>query len=96
MQQQLQYSIDQSSLEIRKATRQLSDIIYRVNQQSLAVEAASESFRIVQNRYGQGLINTTDVLMAQTQTSQQKMLYAQAIFTKKTIITYLNFLTTAK
>jgi hypothetical protein len=42
------------------------------------------------------LINTTDVLTAQSQLAQQKMAYAQAIFTKKTIITYLNFLTTAQ
>ena len=96
IQEQLENNIAQDALAIRKTKRQLADVEYRISQQSLAVESASESQRIIQNRYSQGLVNTTDVLTGQTQLAQQKMLYAQAIFTKKTIITYLNFLTTAK
>ncbi len=96
IQEQLENKIAQDVLEIRKVKRQLADVEYRISQQLSAVESASESQRITQNRYGQGLVNTMDVLTVQTQLAQQKMLYAQAIFTKKTIITYLNFLTTAK
>jgi outer membrane protein TolC len=96
IQQQLENNMAQDAVAIRKTKRQLSDVEYRISQQLLAVESASESQRITQNRYSQGLVNTTDVLSGQTQLAQQKMLYAQAVFTKKTIITYLNFLTTAK
>lgn len=96
LQQQLQNNLEQGSVEIRKTARQLADINYRISQQSLAVASSAEALRIVQNRYTQGLVNTTDVLQAQTLHAQQKMLYAQALFMKKTTITYLNFLTTAK
>jgi outer membrane protein TolC len=96
IQQQLENNIAQDAVAIRKTKRQLSDVEYRISQQLLAVASASESQRITQNRYSQGLVNTTDVLSVQTQLAQQKMLYEQAIFTKKTIITYLNFLTTVK
>jgi outer membrane protein TolC len=96
LQQQLQDNMEQTATEIRKVNRQIADNIYRVTQQSLAVESASEALRIVQNRYTQGLINTTDVLQAQTQLSQQKMGYAQAVFMKKSAISYLHFLTITK
>lgn len=96
LQQQLQNNLEQGSVEIRKTARQLADINYRISQQSLAVASSAEALRIVQNRYTQGLVNTTDVLQAQTLHAQQKMLYAQALFMKKTTLTYLNFLTTAK
>lgn len=96
IQEQLGNNIAQDAVTIRKTTRQLKDAEFRISQQLLAVAAATESQRIIQNRYSQGLINTTDVLTAQSQLAQQKMAYAQAIFTKKTIITYLNFLTTAQ
>jgi outer membrane protein TolC len=96
LQQQLQDNMEQTATEIRKVNRQIADNIYRITQQSLAVESASEALRIVQNRYTQGLINTTDVLQSQTQLSQQKMAYAQAVFMKKSAISYLHFLTTTK
>jgi outer membrane protein TolC len=83
-----------SDVEIRKTQTQLADTRYRISQQTKAVEQAAESLRIMQNRYQQGLVNTTDLLMAQTQLSQQKMLKAQAIFMQKNTVTYLQFLTT--
>jgi outer membrane protein TolC len=58
------------------------------------VEQAGEALRILQNRYEQGLVNTTDVLVAQMQLSQQKLLLAQAQFTANVTIANLQFLTT--
>jgi outer membrane protein TolC len=65
-----------------------------MQQQEAAVQMAEEALRILQNRYTQGLVNTTDVLTAQTQLAQQKLLYQQAVFTKNSTAAYLQFLTT--
>lgn len=94
LQEQLQDMMAKSDAEIRKTQTQLADTRYRINQQTRAVEQAAESLRIMQNRYTQGLVNTTDLLMAQTQLAQQKMLKAQAVFMQKNMVTYLQFLTT--
>jgi len=93
LQEQLNDQTAKSDLEIRKTIAQLADTKFKIEQQSIAVEQASEALRILQNRYSQGLANTTDVLMAQSQLSQQKMLKAQAIFIQNTTINYLKFLT---
>jgi outer membrane protein TolC len=67
-----------------------------MKQQLLAVEQASEALRVLQSRYTQGLVKTTDVLMAQTQLSQQKIGYVQAVFTYDLAAASLQFLTTNK
>ncbi len=95
LQEQIQEQLEQGSLEIRKTKRQLADSQFRIQQQLTAVMQAEEALRILQNRYSQGLVNTTDVLLAQTQVSQQKMLLAQAVFMQKNLRSYLQFLTTA-
>ena len=84
---------DQSQLELNKAYRDLADAQFDIKQQKLAIEQASESLLILQNRYQQGLVNTTDVLMASTQLSQQKFALAQAIFTTNVTKAYLQLLT---
>ena len=84
---------DQSQLELDKAYRDLTDARLSITQQKLSVEQASESLNILQNRYQQGLINTTDVLMASSQLSQQKFALAQAIFTTHVTEVYLQLLT---
>jgi outer membrane protein TolC len=83
-------------LELNKAYRDLSDAQFNIRQQKIAIEHASEALRILQNRYQQGLVNTTDVLMAATQLSQQKFALAQAVFTANVTKAYLQLLTTHK
>ncbi len=95
MQEQLQEQLQQGTVEIRKTKRQLDDTRFRISQQTTAAEQAEEALRIIRNRYNQGLVNTTDVLMAQSQLAQQKMLLAQALFMQKSTLTYLQFLTTS-
>ncbi len=85
---------DESNLELQKTKRQLNDAKYKMQQQAAAVQLAEEALRILQNRYTQGLVNTTDVLTAQTQLNQQKLFYQQAVFTKNSTAAYLQFLTT--
>ena len=93
--EQLAYQKDEGSLELNKTNRRLEDAQFRITQQKTAVEHADEALRILQNRYQQGLVNTTDVLMAQTQLSQQKLGYLRAVFTSQVTVAYLQFLTTS-
>lgn len=85
---------DESALALSKAFRDLGDAKSEIKQQEMAVELARESLKILQNRYQQGLVNTTDVLMAATQLSQQKLAVAQAIFSADITKAYLTLLTT--
>ena len=93
--EQLIQQKDQSQLELNKAYRDLSDAQFDINQQKLSIQQASEALVILQNRYQQGLVNTTDVLQATTQLSQQKFALVQAIFTSNVTKAYLQLLTTS-
>lgn len=90
---QLSYQKEQSQLELNKTLRQLRDAKLALQQQELSVRHASEALRILQNRYQQGLVTTSDLLHTQTLLSQQKLLEAQAIFQFNTTNAYLQFLT---
>lgn len=83
----------ESTTELQKTKRQLADAMYKMKQQQAAIQLADEALRILQNRYAQGLVNTTDVLAAQTQLSQQNLLYQQAVYTSNVTNAYLQFLT---
>ncbi|MBL7743951.1 MAG: TolC family protein [Chitinophagaceae bacterium] len=91
--EQLTNQQEQSQLELNKTTRQLADAQYKISQQNAAVKSAAEALRILQDRYEQGLVNSTDVLLSQTQLSQQKLGLAQAIFNQNTTAAYISFLT---
>jgi outer membrane protein TolC len=91
--EQLIQQKNQSQLELNKAYRDLSDARFDIEQQKLSIQQASEALEILQNRYQQGLVNTTDILQATTQLSQQKFALAQAIFNYHVTKAYLQFLT---
>ena len=90
---QLEQQKKQSNTELAKAKRDLSDSQFEINQYIKSIEQASESLRILQNRYEQGLVNTTDLMMATTQLSQQKLALAQAVYHRSITGAYLQFLT---
>jgi len=91
---QLAQQKNQSQMELDKAYRDLSDARFEMVQDQAAIEQASEALRILQNRYRQGLVNTTDVLTADTQLSQLKFSLAQAQFTANVTRAYIQLLTT--
>lgn len=91
---QLAQQKDQGQLELDKAYRDLSDARFEMGQDLAAIEQATEALRILQNRYQQGLVNTTDVLTADTQLSQLKFSLAQAQFTASVTSAYIQLLTT--
>ena len=93
--EQLAQQKDQGQLELNKVYRDLKDAQLEIAQQKSAIEQASEALRILQNRYQQGLVNTTDVLMAATQVSQQKFALAQAVFNSNVSKAYLELLTSS-
>ena len=93
---QLDQQKNEAQWQINHTRRQLSDASFVMKRQELAVEQASEALRVLQNRYTQGLVKTTDVLMAQTQLSQQKMGYVRAVFNYNLAAASLQFLMTSK
>jgi outer membrane protein TolC len=84
---------EQSQLELNKAYRDLADARFDIKQQRLSIEQATEALQILQNRFQQGLVNTTDILQAATQVSQQKFALAQAVFSENVTKAYLQLLT---
>jgi len=93
---QLDQQKSEAQWQINHTRRQLRDASFAMQQQRLAVEQASEALRVLQNRYMQGLVKTTDLLMGQTQLSQQKMAYVHAVFTYNLATAALQFLITSK
>jgi outer membrane protein TolC len=93
MAEQLNNQKEESRVELNKTYRGFTDAAFKIQQQQASINQATEALQILQNRYQQGLVNTTDVLMAQTQLSQQKLGYAQAVFSKNVSLAYLQFLT---
>lgn len=91
--QELHYQKEQAQLELDKTIRQERDAQNLVNQQTLTAAHAREAFRLIKNRHEQGLVTTTELLQAQTNVSQQKLGWAQAVFQLTVTRAYLNFLT---
>jgi outer membrane protein TolC len=94
VQEQLNIQLENASAEIRKTKRIIIDANYKITQQTTAVQQSEEALRILKNRYEQGLVSTNDILVAQTQLFQQKLLLAQAQLEQKSAINYIEFLTT--
>ncbi|HVU54637.1 MAG TPA: TolC family protein [Puia sp.] len=86
---------EQSQVELNATFRKLSDTEFRIIQQQAAVASAGESYRILRDRYEQGLSGSTDVLLAQTQVSQQRLALAQAIFDRDVTKAYIELLTSS-
>ena len=93
LEEELTQQKEQSNLELSKTKRDIADATAEITTQKSGISQAEEALRILQNRYEQGLVNTTDVLQATTQLSQQKFGLAQAVFNKNVATAYLQFLT---
>ncbi|HMM04905.1 TolC family protein [Dysgonomonas sp.] len=96
MQEELSLHIKKEQLELNKTKRDLTDLQIEINKQKASVEQADEALRILANRHREGLASTTDLLMAQAQLSQQKLLLSQSIMSYNIIEAYLNFLSKTK
>jgi outer membrane protein TolC len=90
---QLKDNQEQDTKALASANNQLKQIGYQLAQYRAAVEQAKEALLILENRYKQGLVSTTDILQAQTQLAQQKLYYQQAVMMHNSTQAYVRFLT---
>lgn len=91
---QLEKQQQESDAELQRTLRGIRDSKLKLLQQQVSVEQADEALRIVRNRYEQGLVNTTDVLMAQSQLAMLKLSLQQVALELNMGIAYGEFLTT--
>jgi outer membrane protein TolC len=89
----LAYRQEQAQVELNKMLRQRDDARLDIAKQNTSVSQATEAFRIMENRYRQGLVSTNDLLHAQTLLSQQKLNRAQAVYRFNTTGAHIKFLT---
>lgn len=92
MQEELNLHIKQSNLELEKTRRDLNDLQIEIDKQKASVTQADEALRILTDRYKEGLVNTTDLLMSQAQLSKQQLNLAQSIMLYNITQSYLEFL----
>jgi len=90
---QYEQYVAKSQLELNKAKRALSDAQNKLNRSTLAMELSEESFRIRTNRFEEGLVKTTDLLMSEAQYAQKQLEYYQSIYEYNLAYAYLKFLT---
>ena len=90
---QLSQKKDQDQLQLNHTYNQMSDALFEMKQKELSIQQATEALRVLQNRYEQGLVKTTDVLQSQTQLAEQKLGYVQAVFNYNLALATVSFLT---
>ncbi|HTN22176.1 MAG TPA: TolC family protein [Pelobium sp.] len=91
---QLRSMKQENQMQLDKYERDLDNASFKIKQQKVAIAQATEALRIIQNRYEEGLVNTTDVLNAQTQLSQQKLMLLNTMFNNQLTQANIQFLTT--
>ncbi len=93
LQEQLSDQKMKAQLEYNKTRRDIDDIAFELRKQNDMVEQAAEALRIVKDRFDQGLEKTSDVLIAQTQLSEQQLNYARSVYKLNLTTAYMNFIT---
>ncbi|HAI84199.1 MAG TPA: TolC family protein [Chitinophagaceae bacterium] len=96
LEKQLANTQQQATLEQQKTKEDLKAAAQKIIAQQQAVAQAKEALRITRNRYEQGLVNTIDVLMAQTQLSQQQLQLTQTLCEQQTLLATLSYQTSTK
>lgn len=96
MKMELDEYTDRSRLEVSKTNRDLKDLLTEIRKQEKSVEQATEALRILNDRYKEGLVSTTDLLASQAQLSQQRLGLAQAVMNYNITQYYQELLTTIK
>lgn len=90
---QLKQKKKQDGVQINHIRNTAYDALYEIKKRELNIQQASEALRVLQNRYEQGLVKTTDILQSQTQLAEQKLGYVQTIYNYNIALTTLSFLT---
>lgn len=90
---QLSQLKDEAKVELIKSTRALETLGLETVKNGQMVEQAREALRILQDRYEEGLVSTTDLLRSQTQLAQTELSLAQSVFKKNVTKAYIELLT---
>ena len=90
---QLSQQKDEAKVELMKSTRALETLTKETANNQLMVEQAREALRILQDRYSEGLVSTTDLLRSQTQLAQTELALTQSVFKKNVTKAYIELLT---
>ncbi|MDD2416785.1 MAG: TolC family protein [Parabacteroides sp.] len=90
---QLSQQKDEAKVELMKSTRALETLSKETVNNQLMVEQAREALRILQDRYSEGLVSTTDLLRSQTQLAQTELALTQSVFKKNVTKAYIELLT---
>lgn len=85
--------IQEKKNDIKESIRAIELAEQQMNTQKIAVEQSDEAFRIVNNRYQEGLEKTTDLLAAETRYSNIQLAYLQSVFNYNYNLLYYQFLT---
>jgi outer membrane protein TolC len=79
--------------DIQQSIRAIELAENQMNSRKIVVEQSEEAFRIVNNRYQEGLEKTTDLLMAESRYSNMQLSYLQSVFNYNYNLFYYQFLT---
>lgn len=95
LEEQLEQHISKSRMEVDKAERDLNDLDAEIKKHNVSIEQSEEALRILNDRYKEGLVSTTDVLASQAQLSQKRLALAQAVMEYNITAYYKDLLTTS-
>jgi len=85
--------IEQKKNDIQESIRAIELADEQMNTQKIAVEQSEEAFRIINNRYKEGLEKTTELLASETRFSNIQLAYLQSVFNYNYSLLYYQFLT---
>ena len=90
----IEYSeyLERNKLELNKAKRNKVLAFEQIKISKLSKDQAKESYRIIKNRYSQGLEKTTDLLYAENLASNRTLDHLQSLYTYQVAISYLELL----
>lgn len=84
--------VEKSRLELNTAKRSIGLIAEQIELSALSQKQAVESYRIINNRYKQGLEKTSDLLNAETLASNSKLAHLKNLYNYQVARSYLEFL----
>jgi outer membrane protein TolC len=88
-----QQYVEEKQNDIQESIRAIELSEQQMNTRKVAVEQSEEAFRIINNRYEEGLEKTTDLLMAEARYSNMQLSYLQSVFNYNYNLLYYQFLT---
>lgn len=85
--------IEEKQNDIQESIRAIELAEQQMNTKKIAVDQSEEAFRIINNRYQEGLEKTTDLLAAESRYSNMQLGYLQSVFNYNYNLLYYQFLT---